>query len=62
MSGYKQPSAVARWLKANDFVFVLGADGWPRVARSHHDLRMNGDVRIARRVEPNHKGLQEMQA
>jgi len=61
LTGYKRRSKVAVWLKQNGFVFVLGIDGWPRVSRAHFDLRMNGEVRSAKRVEPNMKALQELQ-
>lgn len=62
LSGYRQPSAIQRWLKANGFVFVVGVDGWPRVAQAHHDARMSGEIKaVTRRVGPNKEALKELQ-
>lgn len=64
LSGYKQPAAIKRWLQANGFVFVVGIDGWPRVAASQYEQRMNGSVATAagRRDAPNRKALEELQS
>ena len=46
LSGYKRRSLVARWLRDNGFVFVLGIDGWPRVAHSHIARRRRFTVSV----------------
>lgn len=36
LTGKRQGKGMARWLKENDFVFKMGADGLPRVDRDHY--------------------------
>lgn len=33
LSGYRQKSAIARWLAENRYPFELDKDGWPKVPR-----------------------------
>lgn len=42
LSGYQKPSAQARWLKQNDFPFVIGGDGRPKVLRQVVEARLGG--------------------
>ena len=57
LTGYKQKSKIANWLKANGFAFYLGRDGWPRV------LRNVGVVtpKTLKKSEPNLAALMERQ-
>lgn len=32
LSGYRRPAAVRRWLERQRIPFIVGGDGWPRVA------------------------------
>ena len=40
ISGYRQRSAVSKWLRKNGFTFRVAADGWPRVDRTHYHTVM----------------------
>lgn len=42
LSGYQKPSAQARWLKQNNFPFVVGGDGRPKVLRQVVETRLGG--------------------
>lgn len=42
LSGYQKPSAQARWLRQNDFPFVMGGDGRPKVLRQVVETRLGG--------------------
>lgn len=44
LSGYRKPTAQSRWLKQNDFPFVLGGDGRPKVLRQVVEARLGGKV------------------
>lgn len=50
ISGYRQRSAVSKWLRTNGFVFRVAADGWPRVDRVHFHALM-GTTRTGARNE-----------
>jgi hypothetical protein len=51
LSGHQKPSAQARWLKQNDFPFVTGGDGHPKVLRLVVETRL-GEKSIAKKREP----------
>lgn len=40
LTGYKRPSAQARWLTSHGWRFALNAAGHPRVARAYFERRM----------------------
>jgi hypothetical protein len=40
LTGYKRPSSICVWLADHGWVFVVGADGYPRVDRRYYDQRM----------------------
>lgn len=62
VSGYRRPSSVAKWLRQNGFTFRVGADGWPRVDRSHYHALMGSSVaRTLTKSEPNVSALMEAQ-
>jgi hypothetical protein len=44
LTGYKMPARQLKWLEAQGFVYRVGADGHPRVDRTHYE-RMMGSVR-----------------
>jgi hypothetical protein len=46
LTGYRQKSKQAAWLKSNKMQFKLGRDGRPRVDRVHYQARMGGAPRI----------------
>ena len=39
LSGYRQKSAIARWLMENRYPFELDKDGWPKVPRAAVEAR-----------------------
>lgn len=39
ISGYKQKSAIAAWLRENRYPFELDKDGWPKVPRIVYEAR-----------------------
>lgn len=41
LTGKRQGKRMAQWLKNEDFVFKMGADGIPRVDRDHYREVMN---------------------
>ncbi|WP_324734107.1 DUF4224 domain-containing protein [Pseudomonas paeninsulae] len=51
LTGYKKPSAQARWLKSEHFAFVVGGDGKLKVLRSVVVERLGG-APAARAREP----------
>lgn len=63
MSGFRRPSSVSKWLRQNGFVFVVAADGWPRVDRQHYHARMGISApKTLRKSEPNMQALMETQS
>nr|WP_171049602.1 DUF4224 domain-containing protein [Pseudomonas nicosulfuronedens] len=44
LSGYRKPSAQARWLERNGFPFVMGGDGQPKVLRQAVEGRLGGKL------------------
>lgn len=62
LSGYRRPASVIPWLRQNGFVFVVGADGWPRVDQEHYLSRM-GKVSSKTLIpsKPNSAALLEVQ-
>lgn len=34
LTGLKRPSAVMRWLDRERIIYLVGADGWPRVLQA----------------------------
>jgi hypothetical protein len=40
LTGRRQRDAIAAWLKAQRWRYVVDADGWPKVARAFHDARL----------------------
>ena len=62
VSGFRRPSSVSKWLRQNGFVFVVAADGWPRVDTEHFHARMgSASPRTLKKSEPNMKALMETQ-
>lgn len=55
LTGYKQPARMIAWLTARGWVFEPPARRGdpPRVDRAYYRARMFGEVKPARRVEPN---------
>ncbi|WP_345890294.1 DUF4224 domain-containing protein [Pseudomonas sp. PDNC002] len=51
LSGYRKPSAQARWLERNCFPFVMGGDGHPKVLRQVVNDRLGG-ISAEKRREP----------
>jgi len=58
LTGYQRPAAQRRWLKANGFTFLDGADGRPRVLISHVEQVMGGR-RMPKATQPNVVALQQ---
>lgn len=44
LSGYRKPSAQARWLERNGFPFVVGGDGQLKVLRQAVEGRLGGKL------------------
>ena len=62
ISGFRRPSSVVKWLRQNGFVFVVAADGWPRIDRQHYHTRMGiSTSKTLTKSEPNIKALMEIQ-
>ncbi|MGH8488369.1 MAG: DUF4224 domain-containing protein [Gammaproteobacteria bacterium] len=40
LTGYKRPTCMIRWLRENQFVFTVAADGYPRVLSEHVQTRL----------------------
>lgn len=40
LTGRKQPKRMIAWLSANDWKFVVGADGLPKVDREYYRRRL----------------------
>lgn len=40
LTGYKRPTSMIRWLRENQFVFTVAADGYPRVLSEHVQARL----------------------
>lgn len=58
LSGYKPPKYQIDWLRKNGFTFRVGADGYPRVDRSHYLKVMGGINEVShQKTEPNFGGL-----
>jgi hypothetical protein len=62
VSGFRRKTRISKWLRQNGFVFVVAADGWPRVDGQHYHARM-GTVtsKSLTKSEPNLSGLMEQQ-
>jgi hypothetical protein len=41
LTGKRQGKGMAHWLRENEFVFKMGADGIPRVDRDHYRRKMD---------------------
>ncbi|MGH8592706.1 MAG: DUF4224 domain-containing protein [Gammaproteobacteria bacterium] len=52
LTGYQRPSCMIRWLRENDFIFTVAADGYPRVLIDHVKGRLTANYRT-KRSEPN---------
>ena len=52
LTGYQRPSDIARWLGEQGWVYVFGADDWPRVARGHADMQLGAGVDSTARRQP----------
>lgn len=62
VSGYRQKSRIAKWLRQNGFSFRVGADGWPRVDREHYRGVMGTSTpKTLTNSGPNVGALKEMQ-
>ncbi|MNW13845.1 hypothetical protein D3C71_2118980 [compost metagenome] len=48
LSGYRKPSAQARWLERNRFPFVMGGDGQPKVLRQVVEIRLGAAPAVKR--------------
>lgn len=44
LSGYRKPSAQIKWLRVEQFGFVVGGDGHPKVLRQVVLNRLGGQV------------------
>jgi len=44
LTGYQKPSAQSRWLQAQQFCFVVGGDGIPKVLRQVVISRLGGST------------------
>jgi hypothetical protein len=58
LTGYRQKSKQAAWLKRNKFVFRFARDMTPRVDRSHYLNRMGGDIPQKPLTTPNWAALE----
>ena len=56
LSGQKLAADIILWLAENDWVFEVGADGWPRVDRRYYDKRMTGEINH-KPTEPNYDAV-----
>lgn len=62
VSGYRQKSRIAQWLRQNGFNFRVGADGWPRVDKDHyHGVMGTRTPKSLTNSKPNVGALMEMQ-
>ena len=59
LTGRKRPSAVAGHLRQLGVRYVLGADGWPRVAQAEID-RLLGPAGAAHGQEPDFEALEAL--
>lgn len=42
LTGYKRPSSMERWLAERQWMYEIGADGYPRVLERYFEKRMMG--------------------
>ena len=57
LTGYRQPSAQIRWLRAHGWRFVINAQRRPIVDRGFYERRLLGDSSTPGRVEPDFEAL-----
>lgn len=57
LTGYVQSKRVCGWLSEQGFVYRLGGDGWPRVARDEYRRKMCGGSKGRKRTAPDLSGL-----
>ncbi len=58
LTGFVRPSKQAEWLRANGFIFRLGADGHPKVLTAHvHKIMGAGAPEGRQRTEPDFSKL-----
>ena len=57
LTGYRQPSAQIRWLRAHGWRFVVNAQRRPIVDRSFYERRLVGETSTSERVEPDFEAL-----
>ena len=60
LTGYKRRGCMIRWLRANGFIFRIGADGYPRVLEDHVRLQLAG-IASRPRNTPNLDALKHPQ-
>jgi hypothetical protein len=58
ITGYKQRSAIIRWLKENRFQFYIGGDKWPRLVMPNDGII---SPKTLTKSEPNRSALMELQ-
>lgn len=56
LTGRQRPSGMVKWLTEYEWVFEIGADGYPRVDRRYYDKRMMGEV-AEEEETPNYEAL-----
>lgn len=62
ISGYRRPSSIGKWLRESGFIFLVAADGWPRVDKAHYSARMGTATSATLKAsKPNFAALKEMQ-
>lgn len=52
ITGRKQAAAQIRWLTRHEWVFAVGGDGMPKVARGYFERRMISGDTPSKTVEP----------
>ncbi len=49
LTGFTRPTKQAAWLKAQGFTFRVGADGHPKVLKSHVEKVMGGNAQESKK-------------